>query len=89
MSEIVAHAWLSGRDTIGIVITKDEITGEYKGRIAPVTGVNEQADLQWVKERGSYLKLNSAVAIIADHGEWYAGEIPDDIWGIKQKTESA
>lgn len=78
-STIVAHAWLSGRDTIGAIITKDEITGEYKGRIGVVTGVNEEADLQWVKERGSFLKLNSAIALMADHGEWYAGEMPADV----------
>lgn len=91
MSEIVAHAWLSGRETIGVVIVFDDIMQQYKGYIASVTGANEEADLQWVKERGTHIKLQPAIGIIAGHGEWYAGEMPADVFNSlpsqKQQNE--
>jgi hypothetical protein len=92
MSTIVAHAWLSGRETIGVVIVFDEIINRYKGCIASVTGVNEEADLQWVKERGTHINLLPAIGIIAGHGHWYAGEMPADVFNSlpsqKQQNET-
>lgn len=88
MSELMAHAWIAGKDTIGVVIVRDSITEKYKGYIGVVSGVNEEADLEWVRTYGTKLSLNSAVALIADCGQWYAGEPPPDLWGASVLTGS-
>lgn len=55
MSKIINAWWFStcSGQTIGIIKTKDEITGEEKFRIGIATGYNEEKDIEFIKDYGS------------------------------------
>lgn len=69
---IIAHTWISGRMTLGVVITKDEIATneQFKARIAPVLGGNEKYDLQYVADWGTRLEIIAAAAIMVWSGQF-------------------
>ena len=57
MSEIENYWWFSllSGETIGIVKTKNEITGEIKFRIGTAQGQKEKDDLRFIRDWGATL----------------------------------
>lgn len=86
-SKIIGHAWVSGLSTIGVIVTKDEVTGEYKGRMAPLTGMRDELqDLGLVHMWGAQIPLICAVNFVTIMGRWYNGDKPPaDIWKDEPK----
>ena len=85
-SKIIGYAWISNRDTIGVVVTKDDVTGEYKGRISSVLGLNAEADLEHIHSRGAFLNPAAAFLIIDAHGIWPEGK-PDTLTTKQDNNE--
>jgi uncharacterized protein YfiM (DUF2279 family) len=77
MQELIGHAWLSGRDTIGVVIVKDDVTTKFSAFIGVVTGVNQQTDLEWVMQRGSHIPLSAAIILVQSAGIWDSQDKPE------------
>lgn len=87
MSKIIGHAWISGRTFIGVVIIHDEITNKSKARIAALNGLsgfNELADMEHVKDYGMHIVLKAGVVLIISEGEFHlpADQLPDDVKDI-------
>jgi hypothetical protein len=52
-SNIIRIYWFTSKDTVGIAICKDRVTGEAKGYIATVPGVDSTLDTNFVAEHGA------------------------------------
>lgn len=85
-STILGHAWVSGLDTIGVIVTRDKVTGEYKGRMLHVPGDSESHDLVLIQEHGSQIPLICAVNFVAVMGQWYSGAAPKEFMDILRKS---
>lgn len=53
--EIIKVSWITGRNTIGVVLAKNEI-GELHAYIGVGTGNNEQEDIQTILDWGNKFK---------------------------------
>lgn len=51
--EIIDTVWFAGKDCIGIVVGKDEITKERKGYIGVSKSGDEKADIEYIAKTGS------------------------------------
>lgn len=69
-SQLIGHAWITGRDCIGVVLTFDLITQTFKGRIGVVDGNGEQTDMLKVQSTGSYLAPHIAIPIVRTMGRF-------------------
>lgn len=76
---IIGYAWIPGIETIGVVITRDDITHAYKARIKSVPGDNEEEDLRRIKKLGARIPVSTAIDLISKTGVWVEGA-PNDIW---------
>lgn len=72
-SKIIAHAWIAGSSSIGVIITHDPINENepYKARIGTVSGQSEEVDLNYLRDWGDKLPIRCALSIIDDMGIWY------------------
>ena len=70
-SKIIGHAWISGIHTIGVIVTRDDVTDELKGRIAAVEGRRERSDLEFIHDWGVQIPVSAAIEIVSQTGRWY------------------
>ena len=55
-SEVIDVFWFGGRDTIGIVSTKDDITSKMRYFIGVGKGIDVDQDIQYIKNWGTCLE---------------------------------
>lgn len=72
-STIIAKAWITGRDNIGVIITHDpdNYREPYKARIGSVKGNFEGDDLEYLRTYGTKFSLTAAIHIVNETGIWY------------------
>lgn len=72
-STAIAHAWITGRENIVVVITHDPVNRAepYKARITPVVGKDADEDLDHAMNNGVKINLVAAYWLIFYHGIFY------------------
>lgn len=68
MVTTVGYVWYTSIETVGIALTYDTIERKMKGRILPVSGLDEQMDLKTVLEWGARFPVIEAMSLIKKHG---------------------
>jgi len=73
----VGHVWFTAQRTVGIVLvmTNDETT--IKAYIAAVGGLDEEDDIQYIREWGAKFPVLEAANLIRKHGERTCS---DEVW---------
>jgi hypothetical protein len=72
-SKIIGHAWVTGRSSIGVIVTHDPDNSRepYKARIGSVEGQAEDSDLRALQEWGTRIPVRCALPLIDAMGRWY------------------
>lgn len=65
-SKILDVYWISGIQTIGIVVTENEV-GEVKFRIAKVRGCNLDEDKYYIRDHGMKFHIDGLIEFIKRH----------------------
>jgi len=62
--ELLETLWFTNRDgCIGIVVVEEDVTGDRKAYIGPVSGTNEKADTEQILAWGNKFSLDTTERI--------------------------
>lgn len=67
-SKAIGHVWFNGRSNIGIVLAVDELNNEPKAFITTAVGMDQDDDIQHIKDWGSKFPVAEASTLIMEYG---------------------
>lgn len=76
-SKRIGHVWFNGRESLGIILVKDEFSPKLKSYFGTVSGNNQEEDLERLYQTGTKFPVKEAISIIKEYGKI---EVPSEVF---------